>query len=87
MLNCEMSFDSRMTVIGSGVLPERCRVNIPREIGASISSNTSGDSIGVSGPGRKRIFCDTADGGVDGVLEVSRRGELVDGPSPGVEGV
>jgi len=53
-----------MTVIGPGVLPARCREKIARDIGANMPSKTSGDSIGVSRPLKKRVF-DATDCGVE----------------------
>lgn len=72
-------------VMGSGVLPDREK--IPRGIGASIPSKKSGDSIGVSGPARKWILGDPADGGVEAVPRLRRSGEPVVGMNPGVKGV
>lgn len=87
MLNCEISLDSRITVMGFGVLPDRWRAKIPRGMGANIPSRKSGESIGVSGPARKRLFGDALDGGVASTLELSRNGDPEVGMKPGVEGV
>jgi hypothetical protein len=88
MSNWEMSLDSRITVIKFGVLPERRRAKIPREIGASMVSKTSGDAAGVSSP-LKTCVVDVADGGVEKTRTpgVRRRGDPDVGTDTGVSGV
>lgn len=58
---CDMSFDSRTTVMGFGVLPERCRLNIPRDSGGSKLSRISGESVDVSWMLVNRVLGDEPD--------------------------
>ena len=71
-----MSVDPRIMVLESGALPERCRVKVLRDNGASLPSKKSGDSTGVSRLLRKRVF-DVTDGDVGDTrtLGLRRRGD------------